>query len=52
MPLEIKPEPTPEEREAIMRALAEQDGAAEPAAWWRAGVREAVDGAPDEADLD
>jgi hypothetical protein len=52
MAVEIRPEPTPEEREAILRALAEADRAAEPPAWWRAGVREAVDGSPDEPDLD
>jgi hypothetical protein len=45
MAVEIRPEPTPEEREAILRALAELDGRGEaPSAWWQAGVREAVDG--------
>ena len=46
MAVEIKPEPTPEEREAILRALAELDGAAEPPAWWRAGVQESVEDDP------
>jgi hypothetical protein len=42
--VEITPEPTPEEREALQRALAaEGSGAAadRPSAWWRAGVVEA-----------
>jgi hypothetical protein len=52
MAVEIRPEPTPEEREAILRALAELDAKAEPPAWWLAGVREAVDGLPEEADPD
>jgi hypothetical protein len=39
------PEPTPEEREALERALAETlDGDPEPrGAWWRAGLRENLD---------
>jgi hypothetical protein len=45
MRLEIEPEPTPEEREAIaaaVRALsAERDGA--PPAWWQAGLRESLE---------
>jgi hypothetical protein len=44
MGVEIKPEPTPEEREAILRALAEFDREEQPSPWWEAGVREAVDG--------
>jgi hypothetical protein len=43
MGVEISPEPSPEEREAIMRALAALDGRAERhSAWWQAGIREAV----------
>jgi len=45
---EIRPEPTPEEREAILRALAELDGETEEAEWWAAGVREVVE--PEETD--
>jgi hypothetical protein len=44
MGVEIRPEPTPEEREAILRALAELAREEQPSAWWEAGVREAVDG--------
>lgn len=43
MELEIRPEPTPEEREAIVRSLAELDGEAAPSPWWRAGVQESVE---------
>ena len=43
MTAEIKPEPTPEEREAILRALAELDGEDGESAWWRAGLAEAVE---------
>jgi hypothetical protein len=40
---EITPEPTPEEREALLRALAVPDGAhPEPSAWWQAGAQEAI----------
>ena len=41
MHLEIEPEPTPEEREALERALASlpQEAADPRGAWWRAGVR-------------
>jgi hypothetical protein len=42
--VEIRPEPTPEEREAILRALAALDGRADgSSAWWQAGVRESVE---------
>jgi hypothetical protein len=50
--IEITPEPTPEEREAILRALATLNGAADhggSSAWWRAGILEAVDEEPEEA---
>ncbi len=40
--MEIRPEPTPEEREAIVRALAQLDGSDEPSQWWLAGVRESL----------
>jgi hypothetical protein len=44
MDLEITPEPTAEEREALLRALASLNGKDdEPPAWWRAGAREAVE---------
>jgi len=43
MGAEIRPEPTPEEREAILGALAELDGETEEAEWWAAGVREVVE---------
>ena len=44
----ISPEPSPEERAALARALealAERESARDPAAsaWWRAGIRENVD---------
>lgn len=45
MNLEITPEPTPEERAAIVAAL-ERLGAGEecgPGAWWEAGLRESVE---------
>jgi hypothetical protein len=46
----ITPEPTPEEREALIRALAKLDhpdgDGVSP--WWQAGIREAVDGEPEE----
>ena len=51
MTIEITPEPTPEEREAILRALATLNGAADrggSSAWWRAGILEAVDQEPEE----
>jgi hypothetical protein len=46
---EIVPEPGPEEREALLLALAAVTGAAEggPSAWWQAGVREAVEEEPE-----
>jgi hypothetical protein len=45
MQLEITPEPTPEEREALLIALEEALAGSEdgPAAWWQAGVRESVE---------
>ena len=44
MDLEIEPEPTPEEREALERALGSlAHEAVDPrGAWWREGVRENV----------
>jgi len=48
--VEITPEPSPDEHEALLRALAaldeKEDGAS---AWWRAGIREAVEEDPDES---
>jgi hypothetical protein len=47
--LEITPEPTPEEREALLRALGLLDARADgPGAWWQAGVREATEDEQDE----
>ena len=45
MELEITPEPTPEERAAIVAALAELDAEQTrgPGAWWEAGLRENVE---------
>jgi hypothetical protein len=42
--LEITPEPTPEERAAILAALdrIEADAQRRPGAWWEAGLRENV----------
>lgn len=50
MSVEIRPEPAPEERAAILRALAALDGHEEQtSAWWQAGVREAVEIEPEES---
>jgi hypothetical protein len=47
--LEISPEPTPEEREALLAALARLNGKArEASAWWEAGIRESVEEEPEE----
>jgi len=42
---EITPEPTPEEREAIVAALAElaESDPGRESAWWSAGIRENVE---------
>jgi hypothetical protein len=45
MDVEITPEPTPEERAAILQALARlaaTDGRPSTSEWWREGLREAV----------
>jgi len=42
MGVEIRPEPTSEEREAILQALTALDAESEEAEWWAAGVRDAV----------
>jgi hypothetical protein len=51
MAVQITPEPTPEEREALLRALPDLDharsGGTSP--WWQAGVREAVEDEPEES---
>jgi hypothetical protein len=49
MEIEITPEPSPEERAAIERALAglRQDGTGERSGWWREGVAESLN--PEEA---
>jgi hypothetical protein len=46
---EWSPEPTPEEREALERALAEalDDQAELRSAWWQAGLREALSSEPE-----
>jgi hypothetical protein len=50
MGVEISPEPTPEQREALLAALATANGRArEASAWWEAGIREAVGEDPEEA---
>jgi hypothetical protein len=47
--VQITPEPAPEEQAALLRALAALDGEQDDAsAWWRAGIREAVEEEPDE----
>ena len=51
MSLEISPEPAPEEREALLRALAALDVPARGSAWWEAGIRESVEDGPDELEL-
>lgn len=44
MDVEITPEPTPEERAAVLQALAASNGSNDEASeWWDAGVREAVE---------
>jgi hypothetical protein len=44
MSLQITPEPTPEERDALLHALAAQNGDHErPSRWWQAGIYEAVE---------
>jgi hypothetical protein len=43
--IEITPEPTPEERAAILAALDRiraEDERGRPGAWWEAGLRESV----------
>ncbi len=49
MTYELTPEPTPEEREALERALeGVVDEAPDPrGAWWRAGLREALGSEPE-----
>jgi hypothetical protein len=48
--VEISPEPTPEEREALLAALSRLDGNPSAAsAWWEAGIREAVEEEPETA---
>ena len=52
MSVEIIPEPTPEEREAILAAIAEVNGGfgrGGPSDWWRAGIAEAVEEEPEES---
>lgn len=50
MRVEINPEPAPEEREALLKAVAELHRAAKGgSAWWEAGIREAVEDEPEGA---
>ena len=52
MDVEISPEPTPEEREALWAALARLNGEVRESlgsAWWEAGIRESVEEEPEEA---
>jgi hypothetical protein len=50
MEVEISPEPTPEEREAMLAALEPMNGPAlEVSVWWEAGIRESVEDEPEEA---
>jgi hypothetical protein len=46
----ITPEPTPEEREALLRAVTDLDHARGDGVspWWQAGIREAVEDEPEE----
>jgi hypothetical protein len=47
--IEVTPEPTEEEREALLRALASLNGhAPAPSPWWQAGVLEALGEDPEE----
>jgi hypothetical protein len=47
--VEISPEPTPQEREALLRALAALDDRGNRgSAWWEAGIRETVEEEPEE----
>lgn len=51
MSVRITPEPSAEEREVLLRALAALDGRGEEASpWWQAGIREAIEDEPDEAE--
>jgi hypothetical protein len=46
--VEISPEPEPDEREALLAALAQLDGEQSiRSRWWETGVREAVEDEPD-----
>ncbi len=42
MELEISPEPSSDEREALLRGLTERERP-QPPNWWEAGLREAID---------
>ena len=53
MDVEITPEPSAEEREALLRALAGAELPGNPeSAWWQAGVRESVEGDDEDQALD
>jgi hypothetical protein len=45
----IRPEPSPEEREVLLRALSAVDPSRdERSPWWQAGIREAVEDEPED----
>jgi len=51
--LEIDPEPTPDERTALaaaLRRLVGEPDPGQPGAWWREGVREALEQGPEGAE--
>jgi hypothetical protein len=49
--IELTPEPTPEEREALLRALLSAEDPPEAgAAWWEAGIRDAIEADPGSAE--
>ena len=51
MDVEISPEPTPEERPALLAALARLNGQVREgsgSAWWDAGIRQSVEDEPEE----
>ncbi len=48
MEVEFSHEPTPEERQALLRALAGDGRRPEADRWWEEGVREAVETEPED----
>jgi len=41
--VEISPEPSPQEREALLAALARERAMTRTSAWWEAGILDAVE---------